>query len=111
MSQEPYSYGPPPTAPPTSGMAIGSLIASILGLTLLPTLGSIIGLILGYMARNQIRDSAGAMGGEGVAKAGIIVGWIGIGFTVLFACIFILSFALGLGIPGLAICAGLGNTY
>jgi hypothetical protein len=110
MSQE-YSYAPPPAAPPSSGMAIASLIASILGLTLLPTIGSIVGLILGYMARNQIQDSGGTMGGEGLAKAGIIVGWIGIGFTLIACCIVVLAFALGLGIPGIAICSEMGNMY
>jgi len=104
-------YAPPPTAPQNSGMAIGSLIASILELTLLPTIGSIVGLVLGYMARNQIRDSGGTIGGEGLAQAGIIIGWIGIGLTVIGICIGILALTLGLAIPGITICAGLGNTF
>ena len=104
-------YSPPATEPQSSGMAIASLVASILGLTLFPTIGSIIGLILGYMARNQIRDSGGTMGGEGLARAGIIIGWVGIGLAVIFICIFIATLVLGLSIPGLAICSGLGNTY
>ena len=111
MSQESYPYTSPPAAPQNSGLAIGSLIASILGLTLFPTIGSIIGLILGYMARNQIRDSGGTMGGEGLAKAGIIIGWIGIALAVVGICLVFLFLILGIGIPGLTICAGLGNTY
>ncbi|MFQ6102403.1 MAG: DUF4190 domain-containing protein [Anaerolineae bacterium] len=111
MSQQPY-YTPPPAVPPTSGMAIGSLIASILGLTLFPTIGSIIGLILGYMARSQIRDSRQTMSGEGLATAGIILGWIGIALAVIGICLMILVWAGLLGVPfGLTICAGLGNTY
>jgi hypothetical protein len=111
MSQQPY-YAPSPVAPQTSGMAIGSLIASILGLTLFPTIGSVIGLILGYVARNQIRDSGGTIGGDGVAKAGIILGWIGVALAVVGVCLVILVWA-GLigGSFGLTICAGLGNTY
>ena len=86
--------------------------ASILGLTLFPTIGSIIGLILGYMARNQIRDSGGTIGGEGLAKAGIILGWIGVALAVLGVCLVILVW-VGLigGSLGLTICGGLGNTY
>ena len=104
-------YSPPATGPQNSGMAIASLVASILGMTLLPTIGSIIGLILGYVARNQIRDSGGTIGGEGLARAGIIVGWVGIGLAVIGICIGIAFVALGLSIPGLALCAELGNSY
>jgi hypothetical protein len=111
MSQESYSYTPPPAGPPTNGMAIGSLIASILGLTFFPTIGSIIGLVLGYTARNQIRDSAGTMGGEGLAMAGIILGWIGVGLTVIGVCLVFAFVVLGLSIPGITICAGLGNNF
>jgi len=106
MEQQPYSYSPTP-APPTSGLAIGSLVASILGLTLIPTIGSIVGLILGYMAKRQIAESAGTVGGEGVAKAGIIIGWVGVGLTVLGICLVVAFFVLGLG--GAGACAALGN--
>ncbi len=105
MEQQPYGYGYTP-APPTSGLAIVSLISSILGLTFLPVVGSIVGLILGYMARRQIQESAGAQGGEGLAKAGIIVGWVGIGLFVLGICIALAIIAMS---GGLAACAALGN--
>ncbi|MBN1953735.1 MAG: DUF4190 domain-containing protein [Anaerolineae bacterium] len=90
------------TAPPNSGLAIVSLIASILGLTLLPTIGSIAGVIMGYMAKKQIEESRGAMGGEGMAKAGIIIGWIGIGLAVLGVCI---ALAIILASGGITACA------
>jgi hypothetical protein len=93
-------------------MAVASLIAGILGLTLVPTIGSVIGLILGYMARNRINESGGTIGGAGLAKAGIILGWIGIGLTVLGVCLAVAIFVLGVGgTAGLTICSGLGNTY
>jgi len=111
MSQQYYTPTPPPSVE-NSGMAVASLIASILGLTLVPTIGSVIGLILGYMARSRIRDSAGTLGGEGLAKAGIILGWIGVAILVLGICLAIGVFVLGIGgTAGLTICAGLGNTY
>jgi hypothetical protein len=97
---------------PSSGLAIGSLIASILGLTLVPTVGSIVGLVLGYVARTKIEESAGAIGGESFAKAGIIVGWVGIGLTVAGVCLAIVITVLALStvIP-VTICAGLGNWF
>ncbi len=79
-------------APENNTMALVSLISSILGLTILPILGSIVGLITGYMAKKQIEESGGAEGGENLAKWGIILGWVGIGLTVLGCCLFFVFF-------------------
>jgi hypothetical protein len=68
-------------------MAIVSLIAGILGLTFIPLIGSIVAVITGPMAKKEIRGSRGALGGEGLATAGVILGWIGIVLTVLGLCI------------------------
>jgi hypothetical protein len=106
MEQTPYSYQEP-AGPENSGLAIGSLVASILGLTFVPFVGSIAGLIMGYMAKRQIEESAGTLGGEGLAKAGIIIGWVGIGLTVVGVCIWLF---VVLGFGGLGFCAALGNT-
>lgn len=62
----------------TSGLAIGSVIASIAGLLFCLFVGQIIGIVLGHMARKEIRQSGGSLEGEGLATAGIIIGWIGI---------------------------------
>ena len=67
------------------------------------------GLILGYMAKKQIRESGGWMGGDGLAKAGIVLGWIGVGLAVLGICLGILFLVLGVAVPGIGICASLGN--
>ena len=85
------SYYETPEAPyqlPNSTMAVVSLVAGILGLTILPTLGSIVAVITGMMARREIRDSAGTLGGDGMATAGLVMGWIGIGLGILGCCIF-----------------------
>lgn len=102
----------PPYAPPTNTLAIISLIASIGGLTFLPTVGSIAGLIMGYIARRQIAESRGTMGGSGLATAGIVIGWIGIIVALLAVCLSILIFVVLplLGFGGLTACAALGNT-
>lgn len=61
---------------PRSGMAIGSIIASGIGWVVYP--GAIIGIVLGFVAKNQIKASGGTQGGDGLATAGIIVGFVGI---------------------------------
>lgn len=78
-------YAPAATGPttPTSGMAIASLVLGIGGLTLLPLLGSVLAVILGYMARNEIRRRPDEISGEGLAMAGIVLGWIAIGLAAL----------------------------
>lgn len=90
MSDYPsFSERPPgtPAQVPDSSTALISLIAGILGLTFLPVIGSIVALITGYNARREIRESSGTKGGEGMAQAGIILGWIGVGLTVIGVCI------------------------
>jgi hypothetical protein len=76
---------PPVLAPsvPTSGLAIASLVLGIGGVTILPLLGSIIAIVLGYMARSDIRKRPGEVSGDGVALAGIVLGWISVGLAVL----------------------------
>ena len=71
-----YGFAPP-RAPGTNGMAIASLVLGILWLW---WVGSILALVFGYVARGQIRQSG--QQGAGLALAGIILGWIGVGFLV-----------------------------
>jgi hypothetical protein len=86
---------------PTSGMAIASLVLGIGGLTILPLLGSIVAIILGYMARNDIRQRPDQVSGDGLAVAGIVLGWISIGLAVLG----LLAFG---GLTACGICGALG---
>ncbi len=97
----------PEPVPPTSGVAIISMILSTLGLIgVLPILGSIVGLMLGYSARQEIEASQGAIGGQGLAQAAIILGWVSIGMAVLLLCLIMAGVA---AIPGIALCAGLSD--
>jgi competence protein ComGC len=74
--------------PKTSGLAIWSLILSILGLVLLLVcIGpffAIPGVICGHIAYSRIKRSSGTLAGEGMALAGLITGYIGIGLSVFF---------------------------
>ena len=63
-------------------------------------------LITGSSAKREIQQSGGTLGGEGLAQAGIILGWIGVGLTVVGVCIAgvifvipicLLAFGLGSG--------------
>lgn len=78
-------------------MAIISLVASIAGLTIFPTMGSIIGVITGHLARRDMRAAPGRYSGEGIALAGLVLGWIGVGLGVLGICVAVGFFALWLG--------------
>jgi hypothetical protein len=62
----------------TNGLAIASMI---LGILWIYWIGSILALIFGYVARSQIRTRH--EGGDGMAVAGIVLGWVGVGFLVL----------------------------
>jgi hypothetical protein len=69
--------------PPTPGSATAGLILSICGILFCPFIGGPLGLIFGYKARKEIQASNGQLSGGGMALAAIIMGWIGVAFTVL----------------------------
>jgi membrane-associated protease RseP (regulator of RpoE activity) len=56
-------------------------------------LGSLLAVIFGHIARAQIKGSAGAQGGAGLALAGLILGWVGL---ALAAFILLPAFIEGL---------------
>jgi hypothetical protein len=65
----------------TNGMAIASLVLGILWIW---WIGSVLALIFGYVGKNQIDQSGGTQTGGGMATAGIVLGWIGVGTLILF---------------------------
>ena len=96
----PYGYAGPRTNP----LAITSMVASIVGFALAWTwvlaLGVIVGVITGHIALSQIARTHEK--GRGMALAGVIIGWVGIGIGLLIAVVIGLfittspsSFALG----------------
>ncbi len=76
----------------TNTLAIVSLVSSLAGLSVFPWLGSIIGIVTGNIARKEIAGSAGAEEGEGLAKAGVILGWIGALLPLVLLLIGVLFF-------------------
>lgn len=87
----PPGYAPPPpvtypvpTGQRTNGMAIASLV---LGIIWVYWVGSVLALIFGYIGKSQIENSGGAQGGRGLAIAGIVLGWVGVGVLILLLII------------------------
>jgi hypothetical protein len=83
----PYGQYPPPYppsgfhAPATNGLAIAALVLGLVGWV--PCgVGSILAVVLGFVARTQIRNSQGRQGGDGLALAGIILGFLAIAFWI-----------------------------
>lgn len=59
----------------TNSLAVISLICGILSWILLPIIGSIGAIISGHMARAQIRREPARFDGDGMAIAGLVLGW------------------------------------
>ncbi len=81
--------GPTPAQPvevKTSGMAVASLILSFFfWLLLIP---SVLAIIFGHIARGEIKRSRGKLKGDGLALAGLILGYLGgVGYILIIAAI------------------------
>ena len=75
-----YGAGAPSTSK-TNGFAIASLILGIIPCT---GITSILAIVFGFIARNQIQQSGGTQQGSGMALAGIILGFVWIGISVVY---------------------------
>lgn len=78
-----YAY---PMRPPYNGLAIASIAVSC-GAIAVCGLLSVVGAVLGHMARKQIRQTGEQ--GDGLALAGIIVGYAVFGLFLLFIAAYI----------------------
>jgi hypothetical protein len=72
-------------------MAIAALAVSLVSLFTCPLVGAV-GIYLGNRARDEIRTTGEE--GDGMAQAGVIVGWIAIGLSILSLCLLIGIFGL-----------------
>ena len=104
MSYPPPPPGPPPlppgppagpwaTPPPNSGKAVAALVLGILGIVSCQVLG-IVAIVLGRQANDEIAVSGGRLGGEGFAKAGVIMGWVAVALLALTLVGFIFFFVI-----------------
>jgi hypothetical protein len=72
-------------APQTDDKAVISLVLGVLSLVSFSILTGIPAIILGKTARENIRASSGRLTGESMATAGIVMGWVSVGFAALIA--------------------------
>jgi len=87
----------------TNGKAIATLICGIAGFMVCP-LVAIAAVILGPQAKKEIAAEPDRYDGDGLAKAGQIVGWICLGLWVVFGLLF-------LGIFIIAAAVDSGSSY
>ncbi|MGE5213294.1 MAG: DUF4190 domain-containing protein [Nitrospirota bacterium] len=66
----------PQTVPHTPAVAIWSLIPAVVSFTCGWLFTAIPAVICGHVARSKIRNCKGALGGKGIATAGLILGYI-----------------------------------
>ncbi|HEX3459884.1 MAG TPA: DUF4190 domain-containing protein [Acidimicrobiales bacterium] len=97
------SYGPPPSGgygyppsgqaygysgtPKNNGLAIAAMVCSFF--FWIYGLGAILGIVFGFIARSQIRRSNGTQRGEGMALAGIIIGFAGIVIGIVLVIVIV----------------------
>ncbi|HET9818112.1 MAG TPA: DUF4190 domain-containing protein [Rhodanobacteraceae bacterium] len=82
--------------PRTSSLAVVSLVFGILAWLppLLPVIGALIAVVCGHSARSEIRRAPpGSIDGDGMALAGLILGWLQLGLGVLVVGLVILFLA------------------
>lgn len=99
----PVPYAAPPTPPlhqaaavPNSSLAIASLVAGVLAwifpIVIIP---AIVAVVCGHMARTEIRNAGGNLGGKGMATAGLVLGYMQLAFALLMFCSFLGLMVLG----------------
>ena len=83
--QQPTTYSQT-AQPKDSTLALVSMICGIAAYVVVPILGAIAAIILGHIAKKEIKNSNGMIKGNGMATAGLVLGYIQIGFAVLSLC-------------------------
>ena len=79
-------WGPPP--PQNSSNATIALVLGICGFVVCPLVCSVLAIIFAQKAYTEIDYSGGRIGGRGMAQAGLILGWIGVGLCVVGILLF-----------------------
>ncbi|MBE2319070.1 DUF4190 domain-containing protein [Solirubrobacter sp. CPCC 204708] len=91
------SWQPPPYPPPQqqSNAAVVSLVLGICGLVVCPLVCSVAALVYASKAFTEIDSSGGRLTGRDLAKAGQVLGWVGVALCVL-GLLFVVG-VIGLG--------------
>lgn len=86
-----YVYAP---APPKNDLAIWSLITGILSFVMCPLLLGVAAIVTGTMSRKAADE--GLADNRGMGTAGLILGWVNVGMTVLGIIFFVVLLGVGL---------------
>ena len=100
MSNQQFSA---PTPIQNSSNAIISLICGVMAWLGLFGLGGILAVIFGHLAKNEIKKSSGQISGDGMATAGLVLGYANIAVSVLGFCLFIFIMMGLIAAPALCI--------
>lgn len=73
----------------TNGKAIAALVLGIAGFVIFPFVPSLLAIILGGQARAEIRGNP-LEDGDGLAQAGVILGWVGVVMSVVMLLVFVM---------------------
>lgn len=77
-------------APLTHPLAITSLVIALVGIPVCPPVMEILAVVFGHIARRQIRNDPAHYSGDGLAQAGLIIGYIVLGLTALLVAAYAL---------------------
>ncbi|MFI9453045.1 DUF4190 domain-containing protein [Amycolatopsis sp. NPDC052450] len=91
---QPYAY----VRPPDQGMAVASLVCSLIGLVL--CFPAILGIIFGHIALSKAKR--GEAGGQGMAQAGMIIGYVVTGLWLIPVILWFVLAVLALGAAGVS---------
>ena len=94
MDQPNLSESTPPDLP-TSTMAVVSLISGIVGILFFPFVGGIIAIVTGNMARKETRSYPPTHSGDGMATAGMVMGWLSLLLWIIVCCLIVSGLLLG----------------
>lgn len=78
----PVGFAAPPAVAVTNGTNPFAIVSLVLSLVWIFWLGSILAVVFGHIALSQIGRRQ--QGGRGLAVAGLVIGYVGVGFLVLF---------------------------
>lgn len=76
----------------TSGLAVVSLVMGLCSWTVLPFIASLVAIVTGHMARADIRRRPHELEGDGLAVAGLVLGWVMLIGAVLAIAVLLVFF-------------------
>lgn len=76
----------------SSTLAVISLVAGILGWSALPVIGSVVAIVTGHLARVEIRRRPETLEGDGLAIAGLVLGYAMVALAIIGTLCMLLFF-------------------